>query len=123
MCGADGVRFRSASEPVRASLVFFHASLGSEIDNAITLLHAAPTRPAPIAVLAVTLRGSRHDIYLFGARTGGIKSRRRAKSSKRTEQLSKGTQAVELPAAAMAPIGCARDPNRGRGRLAFALGY
>src|SRR5215471_19912658 len=71
MCGADGVRFRSASEPVRASLVSFHASLGSEIDNAITLLHAAPTRPAPIAVLAVTLRGSRHDIYLFGARTGG----------------------------------------------------
>ena len=45
MCGADGVRFRSASEPVRASLVFFHASLGSEIDNAITLLYAAPTRP------------------------------------------------------------------------------
>ena len=65
MCGADGVRFRSASEPVRASLVSFHASLGSEIDNAITLLHAAPTRPAPIAVLAVTLRGSRHDIYLL----------------------------------------------------------
>ena len=43
---ADGVRFRSASEPVRASLVFFHASLGSEIDNAITLLHAAPTASA-----------------------------------------------------------------------------
>src|SRR6516162_5845034 len=39
---ADGVRFRSASEPVRASLVFFHASLGSEIDNAH---HAAPCRP------------------------------------------------------------------------------
>src|SRR6516225_6899982 len=49
MCGADGVRFRSASEPVRASLVFFHASLGSEIDNAITLLHVAPTRPAPMS--------------------------------------------------------------------------
>src|SRR6516225_2258681 len=46
---ADGVRFRSASEPVRASLVFFYASLGSEIDNAITLLHAAPTRPAPMS--------------------------------------------------------------------------
>ena len=40
---------RSASEPVRASLVFFHASLDSEIDNAITLLHAAPTRPAPMS--------------------------------------------------------------------------
>jgi hypothetical protein len=26
--------------------VFFHASLGSEIDNAITLLHAAPTASA-----------------------------------------------------------------------------
>ena len=36
----------SRSEP--PSLVFY-ASLGSEIDNAITLLHAAPTRPAPMS--------------------------------------------------------------------------
>ena len=42
MFSAVGVGF-PASEPVRASLVFFHASLGSEIDNAITLLHAAPS--------------------------------------------------------------------------------
>src|SRR6516162_4254531 len=40
----DGVRFRSASEPVRASLVFFHASLGSEIDNVVT---AALLPPQP----------------------------------------------------------------------------
>jgi len=43
MFDADGAGFRSASEPVRASLVRFSSQPLPEIDNAITLLHAAPT--------------------------------------------------------------------------------
>ena len=45
MLGADGVRFRSASEPVRALLVRFEPVAAPEIDNALTLVNAAPTRP------------------------------------------------------------------------------
>ena len=43
MFGADRVGFRAGSSLARS---FFHASRCSEIDNAVTLVNAAPTRPA-----------------------------------------------------------------------------
>ena len=46
--GADGVGFRAASRRARW---FFQASRRSETDNAVTLVNAAPTRPAAPSAL------------------------------------------------------------------------
>jgi hypothetical protein len=46
MLGADELGFDPASEPIRASLVrFFKPAAGAEIDNAVTLVSTASTRP------------------------------------------------------------------------------